>query len=382
MSDDGDKKEVNRVIDDLRAAAKSYTVDDIRDGGWFVRFLHHCIDTYAKKVNAQYFKDKYPGLPPDIVVSRQVALAKKYAAIEGGLSGGAYSAAVAATITSGGGASPITGPAALASFTVDLLFTTQLQFRLAYDMAVLYGAPIDVDDPEDLVDLLGVAFGIKAGEIAREALLKAAPEAVRQGVRAVFKGAVLEFMRALPVIGKYLLQRNLIKFAIPIVNIPLSAGMNYWWTGSIAKRAREIYRDRAALDEAATKLVASVHDHRLLLRVVWFITQADGRYSEGEAVLMRSIARQLAAHGESDEILKEFEGTINLDISSIAADVNALSVPMREHLFHAAVVGAAADREVSPAEVDALTLLATMCGVGFEPTDAKREVERLRGAPG
>jgi uncharacterized protein (DUF697 family) len=382
MSEDHDKNEVHRVIDDLRGAAKSYTIDDIKGGGWFVRFLHHCIDTYAKKVNAQYFKNKYPGLPPDLIVSRQIELAKKYAAVEGGLSGGAYSAAVAATIGSGGGASPITGPAALASFTVDLLFTTQLQFRLAYDMAVLYGAPLDTDDPEDLVDLLGVAFGIKAGEIAREALLKAVPEAVQQGVKGVFKGAVLEFMKALPVIGKYLLQRNLIKFAIPLVNVPLSAGMNYWWTGSIAKRAREIYRNRAALNEEAIKLVASVHDHRLLLRVVWFITQADGKYTEGEAVLMRSIARQLAAHGESDEILKELEGTINLDSASIAADIKALPEPMREHLFHAAVVGAAADREVSRSEVDALASLATMCGVGFEPGDVRREVERLRGASG
>src|SRR5580658_439456 len=143
MSDDGDKKEVNRVIDDLRAAAKSYTVDDIRDGGWFVRFLRHCIDTYAKKVNAQYFKEKYPGLPPDVVVARQVALAKQYAAIEGGLSGAAYSGAVAATIGSGGGGSPVMLPAAALSFVADLLFTTQRQFRLAYDMAVLYGVPLD-----------------------------------------------------------------------------------------------------------------------------------------------------------------------------------------------------------------------------------------------
>ncbi len=378
---DGDPtNEVKQVLNDLRAAAKSYTAEDIKGGGWFAQFLRHCIDAYAKKVNAQYFKERYPGLPPDVVVSRQIELAKRYAAIEGGLSGTAYSAAVAATITSGGGASPLTVPAAGASFTLDLLFTTQLQFRLAYDMAVLYGVPVDLDDPEDLVDLLQVAFGIKAGELAREALVRAAPEAARLGVRGVFKGAVLKFLQALPIVGKHLLQRNIIKFAIPVVTIPMSAGMNYWWTNSIATRARELFRERAALHEEAGRLVARADDHALLLRTVWFITQADGKYSEGEATLMRSLAKHLAAHGQSDEVLQEFAATVNLDVSSIATDITALSEPMREHLFHAAVVGAAADREVHAREVEALTQLATMCGVAFEPSDVKREVERLRGA--
>ena len=374
------RQEVKQLLDDLRDAAKSYTADDIRGGGWFVRFLRHCIDTYAKKVNAQYFKDRYPGLPPDPVVARRIALAKKYAALEGGLSGAVYSAALAAIVGSGGGASPLTLPAAVASFTADLLFTTQLQFRLAYDMAILYGVDIDVDDPEDLVDLLRVAFGIKAGAVANEALLKVAPKAVQAVVKGVYKGALLEFMHALPVIGRYLLQRNVVKFAIPIVNVPLSAGMNYWWTGAIAKRARALYRNRAALNEEAIKLVASVDHHGLLLRTVWFITQADGKFAEGEAILMRSITKQLAAHGEADDVLKELEGTINLDVSSLAVDIKALSEPMREHLFHAAVVGAAADGEAHKLEITALTALATMCGVTFEPSDVKSEIERLRGS--
>lgn len=372
------RNEVDQVLDELRSAAKAYTIDDIRGGGWFGRFLHHGIETYAKKVNAQYFKDRYPGLPPDAVVARQVALAKKYAAIEGGLSGAAYSGAVALTVGSGGTAAELTAPAAIASFTVDLFFTTRLQFRLAYDMAVLYGVPIDVDDPEDLLDLLKVAFGVKAGELANEAIAKLAPQAVKAGVKAVFKGATLEWLKALPVVGRYLLQKNILKFAIPGINIPLSAGMNYWWTGAIAKRARDIYRDRAALNEEAIKLVASVEDHALLLRTVWLIANADGKYAEGEVVLMRSIAKQLAALGEADDVLGT---TINLDASAVAADIRALpDVAAREHLFHAAVISAAADREVNASEIEALTSLAKTCGVAFDPGDVKRAVEHLRGA--
>ena len=80
-SQDSAREEVRRVIDDRRATATGYTIDDIKTGGWFVRFLHHCIETYSEKVNAEYFKEKYPGLPPDAVVARQIDLAETYAAI-------------------------------------------------------------------------------------------------------------------------------------------------------------------------------------------------------------------------------------------------------------------------------------------------------------
>ena len=216
-----------------------------------------------------------------------------------------------AAAVGGGPAAPLVAPVALLSFTADLLYTTQLQFRLAFDMAVLYGAPIDPDDPEDLVDLLKVAFGVKAGELANEAISKLGPQAVKQGVKSIFKGAVLEWLKALPVVGKYLLQKNIMKFAIPLVNIPLSAGMNYWWTHAIAKRARGIYRDRATLNEEAAKLVEALDHHGSLLdpATLWFITKADGKQAEGEAILLRSVGKQLAAHGQAEDVLKGTEGT-------------------------------------------------------------------------
>lgn len=377
---DADAQTVKQTFEDLREAAKAYTVDDIKNGNWFVRLLHHALDSYAKKVNAEYFRKKYPGLPPDVVVDRQIELAKRYALIEGGLSAGAYSGAVALTIGAGGGPSPLTLPAAALSFVADLTFTSQLQLRLAYDMAVLYGVPIDMNDPEDLIDLLKVAFGIKAAELARDALAKLGPEAVRQGVKGVFKGAALEFLKALPVVGKYLLQRNIIKFAIPLVNIPLSAGMNYWWTGAIAKRARTIYRNRAALNEEALKLVNSLDDNAsLLVRTLWFITNADGKVAEGEATLLRSVAKHLADHGHAD-VLDELGATISLDTTTLVAEIKALSDDVRAHLFHAAVMGAAADHELQTAELKALTMLAESCGAAFEPADVKREIQRLKGA--
>ncbi|MGW4112553.1 hypothetical protein ACWEFJ_16895 [Actinosynnema sp. NPDC004786] len=119
-------------------------------------------------------------MPADGIVERQIKLAVKSAMIEGGISAGVYAGTIAATIGSLGGASPIAVPAGVATFMVDLTYITQLQLRLAHDIAVIYRVPLDVEDPEDMMKLVRVAFGIKAGEIARGGLVKFAPGLVRQ----------------------------------------------------------------------------------------------------------------------------------------------------------------------------------------------------------
>ena len=152
--------------------AKSTSLEDIKSGEWFAKLLHLALKKYREKVNAAYFQEKYPGLPPDAIVDRRIDLAQKYAALEGGSTAAAYTAAVAATIGSHGGASPLTIPAALTAFAVDLGYTSLLQLRLAYDISLIYGKPLDYEDPEDLYDLLVLAFGIKAGEAFSGSLQK------------------------------------------------------------------------------------------------------------------------------------------------------------------------------------------------------------------
>ena len=71
-------------------------------------------------------------------------MAARYAALEGGLSAGAYTAAIAA-------------------------FITRLQLRLDYDVAVLYRVPLDPSDPDDMWKLIQVAFTIKSGQVAKKA---------------------------------------------------------------------------------------------------------------------------------------------------------------------------------------------------------------------
>ena len=145
-------------------------------------------------------------------------------------------------------------------------------------MAVLYGVTIDLNDPEDLLDLIRVAFGVKAGEVFHQAIGKLSPEATKQAVKSVAKGAALEGLKALPVVGRYLLQKNLVKFAIPVVGIAVSAGMNWYTTRGIGKLAKDTYRERAVIREAALETSDLMDLEPLIfMRVMRLVIEADGK---------------------------------------------------------------------------------------------------------
>lgn len=365
---DQDRVHVDSLLGEVRDFAKGESAESLKSGDWFVRLIKFALAGYSKNATAEFFKAKYPGLPADIVAGSLITTAKRYSALEGGASAAAYSALIASTIGSGGGSSPLTLPAAATAFLVDMSFTTVLQLRLAHDLAVIYGSPLDLDDPQDVWDLVQVAVGVKASELAREAVAKAAPEAARQGVKAIVRGPVLQFLQKLPLIGRYILQRRVAQFAIPVVSVPLNAGMNWWTTSSIAKRAKIFYRDKAAIDETARRSMADTElDPLLVLRVMFWIVQADEKVSDGEADLLRAAFEIVKHAGVDEHELRAFEDTVNLDDADLLAAVRAVGdADARRAIYEAGCRAAGIDREFAKQELAALRKLAAACGIEFD----------------
>ena len=109
-SAEADESFVRKEIERIRGFVGNLSMGDPRQGTWFVKLLAFSLDGYVQEVDAAYFREKYPDLPADAVVDARVRMAANYAGIEGGLSAAAYNGAVAATIGSGGAASPLTLP--------------------------------------------------------------------------------------------------------------------------------------------------------------------------------------------------------------------------------------------------------------------------------
>lgn len=251
--------------------------------------MAHGLKSYTEKVDWEYFKERYEGVPADGIVDQRIKMAARYAALEGGISATAYTGAIAATLGSLGGASPLTVPAAAVTFVADVAFITQLQLRLAYDIAILYRVPLDLSDPDDVWKLIRVAFTIKAGELVREGALKAVPAFLRPLIKRFYSRGVLTAAKGLPFVGKYLLQRNVIKLALPAIGIPLAVVLNRHTTRISGEHAQEVFRNEARLTEAAEGLSLTSQHPRLLLWVAWLVIMADHIVSDDEALLMRHL---------------------------------------------------------------------------------------------
>ncbi|PZF09110.1 hypothetical protein [Curtobacterium sp. MCLR17_034] len=306
---------VEHEREELKDFVRSLTGDDIKSGNWFSKLLSNALGAYTQKVDAAYFQERYKGVPADAIVDQRIKMAARYAAIEGGISAGAYTAAMVATLGTLGGASPLTLPAAGVTLLVDVAYIARLQLHLAYDIAVLYGVPIDVDDPDDLWKLIRVAFTIRGAQAVSEGVVKAVPALVRPLIKAFYSKGVLAAARGLPVVGKFLLQRNVIKIGIPIVGVPLSVAINYYSTVVAGKHARAVFRNDARVDETATTAVSKSDHPRSMLWVAWMTVLADGKITDDEALFMRKLVEQL--HDQHDLTDDQFANVIDLDVEDV-----------------------------------------------------------------
>ncbi len=366
-SSDEERNHVKREIARIREFVSNLSMDDLKSGDWFTKLLGFSLYQYVTQVDADYFKEKYPNLPPDAVVDARIKMAANYAAIEGALSSAAYTSAVAATIGTGGGASPLTIPAGGASFVIDLSYTSYMQLRMTHDISVLYGVPLDLNDPDDTWKLVKLAFGIKAGETAGNAVMKGLPAFIRPIMKKIFSGATLATLKSLPVVGKYLLQRNIIKFTIPGVTIPLTTAVNRWMTKAAGERAKILLRREAQIIEASHRIVAQAENVEAVLAVLWWIINIDKTVRNKERLLLHYLtvsAEQSGNNGEAHlRYIESFKSQIEVDEEDLWERISSISADGAPKLYRAAVIASAVDGKISKQELDLLEILAERLGL-------------------
>ena len=316
------------------------------------------MSAYTAKVDWQYFQERYEGVPPDAIVDQRIKMAARYAALEGGLSAGAYTATIAATIGSLGGASPATVPAAIATMMIDVAFITRLQLRLAYDIAVLYQVPLDLSDPEDMWKLIRVAFTIKSGEAVTKGAVKAIPAMVRPVIKRFYSGAVLNAAKGLPFVGKFLLKRNVIKIGIPGVGVPLAVVLNRYTTLLAGRHAQAVFRNEARVIELAENLSKRSQHPQLILWVAWLVIRANHKIADDEALLMRHLVRLVREqHLVVDNQLAHL---VDIDPAEVWGRIDAESGDLSD-LLDAADRVAAVDGDITAREKAVIAQLREHC---------------------
>ena len=305
------------------------------------------------------------------MVAARIDLAARYASIEGALTAGAYNGALAATVGSRGAAAAVTMPAAGVSFVLDLLFMSSQQLRLAYDIAMIFGVPLDLDDPEDLWRLIQVAFVIEGSAGRWEALAQRAPSLVRPVLLNIVTGNTAVAPKSLPAMGRFLLQRQLLKFAIPGVGLPVSIAVNPWLATVTGNQATVFFRREARILETARRITGQAVDHAELLWVLWLIVKADGVVHDNERLLLKHVAALVG------DLNSELSALARLDLALDFDHTPTWTIPDfgsqdKEALYQAGVAAAAVDGSIDVNELSRLKKIAAHCLVPFDANAVRK----------
>jgi tellurite resistance protein len=362
---------VRHELDKLRDLAQRVSAEEVRQGEWFAKLLRFSLDQYAQEVDAAYFDRLYPGASAEARIAARIDLAARRASIAGGLTAGAYTGALAATLGSRGSASPVALPAAGVSFVLDLLFMSSLQLRLAYDIAVISRVPLDLEDPEDLWRLIRVAFVVKDRASRWEAFGKRAPQVIRPMLLKIFTGDPAAAARSLPAMGRFLLQRHVVKFAVPGVGVPISIAVNYWSANVAGNQAASLFRREARIMETAHRITARPVDHSELLWVLWLIVRADGVVHENERLLLKHVAALVGDLNTELSALAGLDKTVDFDLRATVSIPDFVSED-KEALYQAGVAAATVDGNADPNELARLRKVADHCSVPFDADAVRR----------
>ncbi len=367
---------IKAELAELREQAGYMAFRQIAGGDWFEACLKSSLGKYRQMADADHFAGLYPGQSRLEIALDRIELAKRSAALEGRLAAAAYTAGVAGAL---GGRGPVPdgdvgSDAAL--FVADLLWTTRLQLRLAHDLCVIHGRVLDLDDPEDLHDLVRIAFGVKAGELLELAVRGTLVDAREVGIRSDVDGADAAVHRKLPVVGKHLLRRCVVKYALPVVSVPLNAALNYLFTVQIAHMAGEVLVEKATEPEVLMDLSKlSSSSPRVLLETIWLIIVADEKITEGESKFINNLIMKLSELEGGEETLNVLRKLQGIDEETVLADVARESDEVKKALYEVVCDAAAIDHKIHRKERKVIERFAKVCGASYDLKDLKRRAK-------
>jgi hypothetical protein len=183
----------------------------IRD--WFLVLTKRVIEAGSQ---ARLDKYRIPGLPEEVVADQLIRNKAAVAAIYRGtgMSGDLHHPDLCHPYLRRD--SSYLGCVAL----VEMGGLSLLQLRMVQDLSVLYNVKLDPDDPQDMLTIFSFALGIKPSEALAPAAAKMAGEAAKRTIKKFISKDVLKAIQRLASkVGVHLLQRTIIKYAVPGVSV-------------------------------------------------------------------------------------------------------------------------------------------------------------------
>lgn len=231
--------------------------EGFKNGEWFLKLVRQTFQDYYERANYEYFRAKYPGADDDTLIKKLTEVAAKNAAILGGIVGATVSADEIATLVTGaeGGIGlPANVAIAVTAIAAELIALTRIQLQLVANIAKIMQVPLDPDDPEDILIIFAFAVGGSVAEAAGKAGMKVGGKLTKIGIQNTIKKEFLKCLKNIArKLGYKLLQKTIIKYAVPLVSIGIGATWNYAATRSVSKIAKKHFTERRKKSQMAAK---------------------------------------------------------------------------------------------------------------------------------
>ena len=311
-NDLGIKAQVLKEIEQAKKLTQQFDFEEVRSGDWFIKLLRQVVSSYQKNARAEYFQQKYPGLSPDEIADKLISVTVRYAAIAGAITGVTVSASQIAILGSAG----MTAALFVTSIGAEMIYLARLQIRLVLDLALVYDLQLNPDDPEDILMVFGYALGVTPTEFVGKGLQIAASTVTQTTIRTYISKSTLkaiqDFARQL---GFKILQREIIKYAVPAVSAAVGSGYNYTTTLSVGRIAKSHFKNRGKVTEELRSLISRQQTYDLIYpAAAMYIAHIDGEFSERERELYNAILSRMAfePHRQADfqHLLKHDESLL------------------------------------------------------------------------
>jgi uncharacterized protein (DUF697 family) len=220
----------------------------LKQGEWLFSLIQKSLNSYYQKANADYFRGKYPGLSDQAIIRKLISVAARNAALVGAVTGAIVSTdEIVGIVTLGEAGVGIPANIAIAAAAIggEILLLTRIQLQLVVNIAKVLGCPLDPDDPEDVLIIFAYAFGGGVAEAAGKMGMKVGGKTTEKMIRKYVSKAFLEALKELGRrVGIKILQRTIIKYAVPLASVAIGTVWNYTTTKSVGKLASRHFRDR------------------------------------------------------------------------------------------------------------------------------------------
>ncbi len=187
----------------------------------------------------------------------------------------------------------------ISSISAEIISTTQIQMQLIFDLAYLYEAPYDLNDYEDIWSVFASGLGIKGVEpvkgFSNNIFIEIANEQFQQWIRDGITKSVRIWMRRklIPIIARYLTINYLTRL-IPVANIIIGAGSNFYTTNDIGKWGSVRARIRRETFLTLNSILAHSKEHaRLIAGLVFMAVTADKKPTVNGVNLFNQIVKRI-----------------------------------------------------------------------------------------